>query len=246
MSDVPGSAAVPPLRGRRREQERLDRLLREIHGGGSRVLVLRGEAGVGKTALLDYLTVRAPLGRVIRTTAVAAESPIEYAALQSLCAPLQRHLGRLPDPQHAVLATAFGLRHGEPPEAATAGPAVLALLAVAAGPEPLVCVVDDAQWLDRVSGEVLTFVAGRLDGGPAGRVGLVVAVRGPGDGPILAGRPELRVDGLAAEDARELLDDVVWWPLDDAVRERIVLESRGNPLALRQWPRADLSPYNAP
>lgn len=229
MSDAPGSRAVPPLRGRRREQERLDRLLREIHDGGSRVLVLRGEAGVGRTALLDYLTVRAPLGRVVRTAAVAAERDISYAALQHLCAPLLHHLDRLPGPQHAVLATAFGLRHGEPPEVGTTGPAVLGLLAVAAAPEPLVCVVDDVQWWDRVSGDVLTFVARRLD---AGRVGLVLAVREPAEGTTLDGLPELRVGGLADRDARRLLDDVVWWPLDEGVRERIVFESRGNPACL--------------
>ncbi len=239
---MPGSPATPPLRGRRREQERLDRLLREIRDGGSRVLVLRGDAGSGKSALLDYLTVRAPLGRVVRTAAVAAESEIGYAALQHLCAPLLHHLDRLPGPEHATLATAFGLRHGEPPPAGATGPAVLGLLGAAAARDPLVCVVDDVQWLDRLSCDVLTFVAHGLGAAP---VGLVLAARSPGDEAILAGLPELRVDGLAAADARELLDDVVWWPLDNDVRERIVAESRGNPLALLEWPRADLFPYNA-
>lgn len=264
MSDVPGGPAAPLLRGRLREQQRLDRLLREVRDGGGRVLVLRGDAGSGKTALLNYLTVRAPLGRVVRTAAVQAESEIAYAALQHLCAPLLHHLDRLPDAEHAALATAFGLRHGATPEPGATGPAMLGLLTVAAAPEPLICVVDDVQWLDRVSGDVLTFVARRLGDAP---IGLVMAVRNPDGEPArakssprgesaqgksspddetLAGLPELRVDGLAAEDARDLLDEVVWWPLDNAVRERIVFESKGNPLALLHWPRSDLFPYNGP
>ncbi|MFI1996099.1 AAA family ATPase [Actinoplanes sp. NPDC020271] len=242
MSDVPGSPAMPPLRGRRRELRRLDLLLREIRRGG-RVLVLRGEAGSGKTTLLDHLTVRATLGRVVRTAAVPSESGIAYAGLQHLCAPLLYHLDRLPGPEQAALATAFGLRHGPVPGVGATGRALLGLLDAAAGPEPLLCVVDDVQWLDRVSGDLLTFVAHRLGEIP---VGLVVAVRSPGDGATLAGLPELRVGGLAADDARALLDDVVWWPLDNDVRERIVVASRGNPLALVEWPRAGLFPYNVP
>ncbi len=226
--------AGPALRGRRRERDTLDRLLRDVRAGHSRVLVLRGEAGAGKTALLDYLTENAPASRVTRAAGVEPESEIAYSALQQLCAPLLGHLNRLPEPQRAALATAFGLSLGNPPEALLIGLAVLGLFAEVALEQPLVCVVDDVQWLDRMSEVILTFVARRLD---AESVALVFASRSPGDERILDGLPELRVDGLSDADARALLDSVLPDPVDARVRDRIVAETRGNPLALLELPR---------
>ncbi|MFD0576795.1 helix-turn-helix transcriptional regulator [Dactylosporangium darangshiense] len=234
LGDVPVNTETSALRGRRREQEALDRLMRDVRAGQSRVLVLRGEAGAGKTALLDYLHEQATAGRVIRAAGVEPESEIAYAALQQLCAPLLGHLDRLAEPQRVALATAFGLSAGEPPEALLVGLAVLGLLAEAASEQPLVCVVDDVQWLDRMSEVILTFVARRLD---AESVALVFGARSPGDEEILDGLPELRVEGLSDADARELLDLVLPGPVDARVRDRIVAETRGNPLALLELPR---------
>ncbi|WP_410810755.1 AAA family ATPase [Micromonospora sp. 067-2] len=224
--------------GRHRERDLLDRLMRDVRAGQSCVLVLRGEAGVGKTALLDYVTGRTPTDRVVRTSGVEAETDLAYSALQLLCAPLLRHLDRLPEPQRDALATAFGLQVGRPPEGLLVGLAVLGLLAEAAAEQPLVCVVDDAQWLDRMSQSILTFVARRLD---AESVALLFAVRSPTDEQLLGGLPELRVDGLPDTDARALLDSVLPGLLDSRVRDRIIAETRGNPLALVELPRG-LSP----
>ncbi|BAL87536.1 putative LuxR-family transcriptional regulator [Actinoplanes missouriensis 431] len=221
------------LRGRRRERETLDRLLRDVRAGHSRVLVLRGEAGAGKTALLDYLAGRPSAGRVVRAAGVEPETELAYSALQQLCAPLLEHLDRLPEPQRAALATAFGLSAGQPPEALIVGLAVLGLLAEAASERPLVVVVDDAQWLDRMSEVILTFVARRLD---AESVALVLAAR-PADGQLFTGLPELQVDGLPDADARALLDAVLPGLVDTQVRDRIIAETRGNPLALLELPR---------
>ncbi|GIM90690.1 helix-turn-helix transcriptional regulator [Paractinoplanes toevensis] len=227
------------LRGRRRERETLDRLLRDVRSGQSRVLVLRGEAGVGKTALLDYLVEQARAGRVVAAAGVEPETELAYSALQQVCAPLLGHLDRLPEPQRDALATAFGLSAGRPPEALIVGLAVLGLLAEAATERPLLCVVDDAQWLDRMSEVVLVFVARRLD---AESVALVFAARDPGTPPDpLGGLPELRVGGLPDADARALLDSVLPGPIDARVRDRILAETRGNPLALLELPR-DLTP----
>jgi DNA-binding CsgD family transcriptional regulator len=221
------------LRGRRRETGTLDDLMREVRAGHSRVLVLRGEAGIGKSALLDHLAAGAGTARVVRTVGVEPESEIAYSALQHLCAPLLGHLDRLPEPQRDTLATAFGLGSGEPPEALLVGLAVLGLLAEAAAERPLVCLVDDLQWVDRMSQVILTFVARRLE---AESVALVFALRSPGDETVLPGLPELRVAGLAADDARALLDTVLPGPVDDHVRERILAETHGNPLALLELP----------
>ncbi|MEU4475163.1 AAA family ATPase [Micromonospora sp. NPDC023888] len=226
------------LLGRRRERDLLDRLMRDVRAGQSRVLVLRGEAGVGKTALLDYVTERTPPDRVLRTAGVEAETDLAYATLQLLCVPLMRHLDRLPGPQRNALATAFGLQVGRPPDGLLVGLAVLGLLAEAAAEQPLVCVVDDAQWLDRMSGTILTFVARRLD---AESVALLFAVRSPTDEQLLGGLPELRVEGLPDVDAHALLDSVLPGLVDTRVRDRIVAETRGNPLALVELPRG-LSP----
>ncbi|MEU4157742.1 LuxR family transcriptional regulator [Actinoplanes sp. NPDC026670] len=222
------------LRGRHRERETLDRLLRDVRAGRSRVLVLRGEAGVGKTALLDYLTGHAPAGRVVRSAGVEPETELAYSALQQLCAPLLEHLGRLPEPQRDALSTAFGLSSGRPPEGLVIGLAVLGLLAEAAAEQPLICVVDDAQWLDRMSEVILTFVARRLD---SESVALIFAARGT----VLDGLPDLRLEGLPDAEAHALLDSVLPGLVDARVRDRIVAETRGNPLALLELPR-DLSP----
>ncbi|MFF5083991.1 BREX system ATP-binding domain-containing protein [Actinoplanes sp. NPDC000266] len=226
------------LRGRRREQEELDRLLRDVRSGRSRVLVLRGEAGAGKTALLDYLAEAATGERVARTAGVEPETEIAYSGLQQLCAPLMNYLGRLPDPQRQALETGFGLAGGDPPDALIVGLAVLGLFAEAGADQPLLCVVDDVQWLDRMSEVILTFVARRLD---AESVALVFGARSPGDEQILGGLPDLRVEGLPDADARALLDSVLPSRVDARVRDRIVAETRGNPLALLELPRG-LSP----
>ncbi|GAA0463325.1 LuxR family transcriptional regulator [Paractinoplanes deccanensis] len=220
------------LRGRRREREELDRLLRDVRSGRSRALVLRGEAGVGKSALLDHLAGQAEGVRVERAAGVELESEITYSALQQLCAPLLASVDRLPAPQRAALMTAVGLAAGKPPEPLLVGLAVLGLFSEAASQRPLLCIVDDVQWLDRMSELILTFVARRLD---AESVALVFAVRAPATSP--AGLPEMTVEGLADADARVLLDSALPGPVDSRVRDRIVAETRGNPLALLELPR---------
>jgi DNA-binding CsgD family transcriptional regulator len=232
------SSPGPALRGRRAECEALDRLVAGVQAGQSQVLVLRGEAGVGKSALLEYLLAGASGCRVARAAGVESEMELAFAGLQQLSAPLLDHLDRLPGPQRDALSTAFGLSAGEPPDRFLVGLAVLSLLAEVAEAEPLVCLVDDAQWLDRVSAQTLAFVARRL---LAERVAFVFAVREPSDEQDLAGLPELTVRGLGDGDARALLDSVLTGPLDERVRDRIVAETRGNPLGLLELPRG-LSP----
>ncbi|MGW3183051.1 AAA family ATPase [Kitasatospora sp. NPDC001119] len=229
------------LIGRTREVEVLDRLLREVRDGRSRVLVLRGEAGVGKSALLDHLAGQAGQWQVVRAAGVEAEAEFAYAALQRLCAPLLSHLGRLPEVQQEALRVAFGLSTGNPPEMLLVGLAVLGLLAEAAARSALVCLVDDAQWLDLMSRRILAFVGRRLD---AESVALVFAERitdGNSDDEGLSGLPDLPLGGLADADARALLDGVLPGPVDARVRDRIVAETGGNPLALLELPRG-LSP----
>jgi DNA-binding CsgD family transcriptional regulator len=222
------------LQGRRTECAALDRLLVAARAGQSQVLVLRGEAGFGKTALLEYLSERAAGCRLARAAGVESEMELAFAGLQQLCAPMLDRLEQLPGPQRDALGTAFGLRTGEPPDRFLVGLAVLSLLAEVAEEEPpLVCLVDDAQWLDRVSAQTLAFVARRL---LAERVGLVFAVRAASDEHELAGLPEQVVGGLSDGDARALLDSATG-RLDERVRDRIVAETRGNPLALLELPR---------
>ncbi|MFE7524119.1 AAA family ATPase [Kitasatospora sp. NPDC057542] len=228
------------LLGRTREVEALDRLLREVRDGRSRVLVLRGEAGVGKSALLDHLAGRAGQWQTIRAAGVEAESEFAYSALQQLCAPLLPRLDRLPAVQQDALRVAFGLSAGKAPEMLLVGIAVLGLFAEAAARSPLVCLVDDAQWLDLMSQRILAFVGRRLD---AESVALVFAERTTGGRPEegFAGLPELALRGLADADARTLLDSALPGPVDARVRDRIVAETGGNPLALLELPRG-LSP----
>src|SRR4051794_3935808 len=222
------------LRGRRSECDSLDGLLAGVRAGHSAVLVLRGEAGVGKTALLRHLAGRAADCRIARAAGGEGEMELPFSGLHQLCAPLLGSLERLPEPQRDALATAFGLSAGEPPDRFLVGLAVLGLLSDAAEAEPLLCLVDDAQWLDRVSAQTLAFVARRLH---AERVALVFALRDAGDELELAGIPELAIRGLSADDAGALLDSVLHGPLDERVHERIVAETRGNPLALLELPR---------
>jgi DNA-binding CsgD family transcriptional regulator len=215
------------------ERDVLERLVAGVRAGQSRVLVLRGEAGVGKTALLRHLSEAADGCRIARATGIESEMELPFAGLHALCAPMLDRLERLPGPQRDALETAFGLSAGPPPDRFLVGLAVLTLLAEVAEERPLVCIVDDAQWLDRVSAQTLAFVARRL---LAERVGLVFARRESAD-QVLEGLPELTVEGLADADARALLESAVKGPVDARVRRRILDEAGGNPLALIELPR---------
>ncbi|GAA0955863.1 LuxR family transcriptional regulator [Kribbella koreensis] len=221
------------LFGRLAERQTLDDLLADARGGRSAVLVLRGEAGIGKTELLKYLVGRSTGCRTVRVTGVQAEIELSYAGLHQLCAPLLGGLDRLPGPQRGALSAAFGLRGGEAPDRFLVGLAALSLLANAAGNQPVVCVVDDAQWLDQVSAQTLGFVARRL---LAESILLVFAVREPSPDETFDGLPELHLTGLTESDSRALLESAVAGPLDERVRDRIVAETRGNPLALLELP----------
>jgi DNA-binding CsgD family transcriptional regulator len=220
--------------GRRAECEALDRVLADVQAGRSRVLVLRGEAGIGKSALLEYLLDSASGCRIARTAGVESEMELAFAGLYQLCAPFLDRLERLPGPQREAISTAFGLSGGAPPDRFLVGLAVLGLLSDAAQDRPLVCVVDDAQWLDRTAAQCLGFVGRRL---LAESVALVFAVREPVGAPDLAGLPELSIRGLGDADARALLESATAGRLDEGVRDRIVAETRGNPLALLELPR---------
>ena len=210
-----------------------------VRSGASRSLVVHGEAGVGKTALLDYLGDRATDCRVARSAGVQSEIELAFAGLHQLCAPMLDGLDRLPAPQRDALSTAFGVRSGPPPDRFLVGLAVLGLFTEVAAQEPLVCLVDDAQWLDRASAPVLAFVARRLG---EESVALVFGVRGAADGPDWAGLPRVELQGLGYDDARALLDSAIRAPVDALVRDRIIAESRGNPLALLELPRGLTTP----
>ena len=199
--------------------------------GEGRALVVRGEPGVGKTALLDYLAGRASGCQVVRAAGVQSEMELAFAGLHQLCAPMLDHAQALPAPQREALRTALGLSAGPVPDRFLVGLAVLGLLSEAAGKRPLVCVVDDQQWLDDASAQALGFAARRLAADP---VGLVFAARVPGKD--VAGLPELVVEGLAEEDARQLLASMLTGPLDARVRDQIIAETNGNPLALLELP----------
>ena len=214
------------------ERAALSELLDAARAGRSGVLVVRGEPGIGKTALLEYAIESAAGLRVVRVAGVESEMELAFAALQQLCAPMLDKLAALPDPQRAALGVAFGLSTGAAPDRFLVGLAVLSLLSEAADQEPLLCVIDDAQWLDQASAQALGFVARRLLAEP---VALVVASREPGE--EFGGLPELLVGGLCEGDARELLSSVIGGPLDERVRDRIIAETRGNPLALLELPR---------
>ena len=220
------------LLGRRTECEALERLLDDVRAGRSGALVIRGEPGVGKTALLQFALESGSDLRVARAVGVESEMELAYAALHQLCAPMLDRLEGLPAPQRDALRTVFGLTAGGAPDRFLVGLAALGLLSEVAEEQPLLCVVDDAQWLDRASAQALAFVARRL---LAESVGLVFATREPSE--EFGRLPELVVGGLRDGDARKLLGSVLRGPLDERVRERIVAETRGNPLALLELPR---------
>ncbi|SEE73532.1 ATP-binding protein [Jiangella alba] len=224
--------------GRRAERETVEHVLTRAQAGHSEVLVVRGEAGIGKTALLEHARDTAVASGFRSEFAVGVESETQFAfaGLHQLCAPLLDRAGALPEPQQTALNVAFGLRSGAAPERFLVGLATLNLLAEAAEEQPLLCLVDDAQWLDQASAQVLAFVARRV---AAEQLVLVFGLRDPGEEEVLpfAGLPELWLGGLSEADARALLA-AVSTPLDDGVRDRIVAEARGNPLALLELPRS--------
>ena len=223
------------LAGRGSECARLDQPLEDARLGRSGVLVLRGEPGIGKSALLEYAAERADGCRVLRASGVEWEMELPFAGVHQLCAELLDRRDRLPAPQAGALATAFGLSAGPEPDRFLIGLAVLSLLSEAATEQPLICLVDDVQWLDRSSAQVLAFVARRL---VAESVVLLFAEREPGGLEELAGLPELMLRGLPDPAARPLLMSAISAPLDERVRDRILAEARGNPLALLELPRA--------
>ena len=211
------------LRGRRTECELLDSLVAGVRGGRSGVLVLRGEPGIGKTALLRYLVDGASGFRVVRGVGVESDMELAFAGLQELCAPLVGRLALLPEAQRHALSVAFGLASGDRPDRFLVGLAVLTLLAETAEEQPLVCVIDDAQWLDQASAQVLGFVGRRLLAEP---IALVFAARTPVPSPDpLAGWPECRLGGLDEAAVRELVATVTSGPLDERVRARVIRES---------------------
>jgi DNA-binding CsgD family transcriptional regulator len=224
------------LFGREGEIAVLERLLNTVREGHGAVLMVDGESGVGKTALLQYAFGAAQDFRVVRTAGVEGEMELDYAALQRLCSPLLEYSDRLPDPQRDALDVAFGRSAGQAPNAFFVGLAVLGLLSEAAVEQPLLCVVDDAQWLDGASMRALALIARRL---LAERVALIFATRSVSNG--LARFPQLRVGPLGRRDARALLESVLPARLDESVLEQIVAETGGSPLALLELPRG-LSP----
>jgi DNA-binding CsgD family transcriptional regulator len=228
---------VMRLTGRDDERGMLDQFVEAIRAGESRALVISGEPGIGKTALLEYLAEQAAGCRVLHATGVQSEMELAFAAVHQLCSPILADAHRLPAPQRDALRTAFGLSLGAAPDKFLIGLAVLNLLSEVAEQRPVVCVVDDEQWIDRASAQILGFVARRL---MAESVGLVFAARIPSDN--LAGLPELAVSGLQVADAQALLKTELTGLLDSRVRDLIVAETRGNPLALLElsrWAKLD-------
>ncbi|MEU6657537.1 AAA family ATPase [Streptomyces sp. NPDC046821] len=222
------------LMGRQAERAALSQFVEAVRRGEGRAMVVRGEAGVGKTVLVDDLA-RLASGsgcQVIRAVGVQSEMELAFAGLHQLCAPVLDQVKGIPGPQDHALRTAFGLADGPPPDRFLVGLGVLSLLSELAGERPVICVVDDEQWLDRASVQALGFAARRL---AADRVGLLFAAREPG--AELVGLPELEIGGLPADDARALLATALAGPLDERVRELIIAETRGNPLALLELPR---------
>ncbi|USQ77357.1 ATP-binding protein [Ornithinimicrobium cryptoxanthini] len=225
--------------GRRAEREAIEHLLAQAELGRSGVLVLRGEAGIGKTELLEHARTTATESgfRVETTVGMESEAQFAFAGVHQLCAPLLGRIGVLPDPQQTALGVAFGQRAGPAPDPFLVGLATLNLLAEAADESPLLCLFDDAQWLDQASAQVLAFVARRVG---AEHLAMVFALRESTDrgGELFTGLPEVRLAGLDDAEAHALLAAVVRGPLDDQVRDRILAEARGNPLALLELPRS--------
>ncbi len=231
-ADLPIGWGAAELTDRHAERGVLDRLIEAVRDGESRSLVVHGDAGVGKTALLEYLAAHASGCRVVRAAGTQSEMELAFAGLHQLSVPMLDRLEYLPVPQRDALRTAFGMGAGPAPDRFLVGLAVLSLLSQEAEEQPLVCLLDDGQWLDHASAQILAFVARRLG---AESVGLVFAARAvSGD---LAGLPELAVGGLREADARALLAAALTGPIDARVRDQIVTETRGNPLALLELPR---------
>ena len=231
MAGARSAAEIPMLRGRRDERAALDGLLDEARAGRSGVLVLRGEAGIGKTALLEHAIESAADVTLLRTMGVESEMEFAFAALHMLCAPVLDFVDRLPVPQRDALEITFGKRSGTAPDRFLLALATLSLFSEAAVERPLLCVIDDAQWLDHASAQVLAFVARRLLAEP---VLLLFAAREPTD--ALAGLLELLIEGLDDAEARKLLASAIPGRLDDRVAEQLVAEAHGNPLALTRAP----------
>jgi len=223
---------VTGLTDRVSERNTLDRLIEAVRAGDGQALVMRGDPGVGKTVLLEYLARQARGCRVARVVGMQSEMELAFAGLHQLCAPILSRAEHLPAPQRDALQIAFGIAAGPQPDRFLVGLAVLSLMSGVAGERPLICLVDDEQWLDRASAQALGFAARRLAADP---VALVFAAREPGS--ELAGLPELEVAGLRDHDARVLLDSALAGPLDTRVRDLIIAETRGNPLALLELPR---------
>lgn len=238
---MPRSGSVSPgarrgtLVGRRHEQATLRGLLDQTRAGRSAVLVLRGEAGIGKTALLTELMTDSDGLRTISISGAESEMELAYAGVQQLCGPLVGRVDRLPDPQKRALRFALGLREGDGPDRFLVSLAVLTLLGEAGAEQPTVCVIDDAQWVDHASLQALAFVARRLAADP---VAMLFAVREPSTERDLTGLPELFLSPLADTDARTLLTTLTPGGLDADVRENILAEANGNPLALLEFQRA--------
>ncbi|HEX6451809.1 MAG TPA: AAA family ATPase [Trebonia sp.] len=234
--DGPAWRDARALTGRRAECEALGKLAHAVRAGESRALVLHGAAGTGKTALLEYLAGHSSGCRVARASGVQSEMELPFAGLHQLCGPMLDHLDALPAPQREALRSAFGISAQPAPDRFLIGLAVLSLLSAVAAERPLICLLDDHQWLDRASAQVFAFSARRLG---AESVGLVFATRKPADG--LADLPELTVMGLRDADARVLLDAALPAPIDARIRDQLIAEARGNPLALLELPR-ELAP----
>ena len=222
------------FRNRRAERAVLDRVVADVRSGHGQALIIRGEPGVGKSALLDYIVRRSTGYRVCRAAGAESEMELPFAGLHQLCLPMLHLRDRLPGPQSEALAVAFGYSAGSPPDRFLVGLAALSLLAMVSEDGPLLCAIDDSQWLDQASAQTLTFVSRRLF---VERIAMVFSVREPVAGAEWRGLPELAVGGLADDHARALLDSVVPGRLDERVRDRIVAETRGNPLALLELPR---------
>jgi DNA-binding CsgD family transcriptional regulator len=232
----PAGRSAALMLGREYERELIERALDGVRRGRGSVLVLHGEAGIGKTALLGHATDAAEDFQITRYAGVEAEMELPFAAVQQLCSPFLGLMDRLPRSQHDALGVAFGLSAGPPPDLLLVGLAVLGLLAEAAEQQQLLCLIDDAQWLDSVSARVLAFLARRV---LAERIAVIFATRELGQ--VLAGLPELQVEALGHRAAQALLESALTGPLDEEVLERILDETRGNPLALLELPRG-LSP----
>jgi DNA-binding CsgD family transcriptional regulator len=235
VSVVAGTIATEHrLQDRRTERQALESLIAHAREGMSGALVVRGQPGIGKTALLDEVLTHAAGCRVVRAAGIESEMELAYAGLHQLCGPFLDRMDHLPDPQRDALGTAFGLRTGDPPDRFLVGLAVLSLLSDVAAQQPLVCLIDDTQWLDRASAQVLGFVARRL---AAESVVMLFGIRESVDDPSLAGLRELRLGPLPDADARAVLASAIPGRLDVLVRDRIVAEAGGNPLALLELPR---------